>query len=210
MSNIIGIKKALPLHILELALTLHIQDKYDEEYIREQVKIVYEGKDIVPRCVNNIRKVICESPLSNVILERREEVLIALKYSGDKAIILSALLCSTFPIAYDVLATLGKYFQVQEFVNTDLLKRVISDKYGSNWSLLKGMYAVIPTFTESNLVSRPKIGIYKANEKTKLSTIVAWDIYCESYKVNNPLAYLNEETLYDPYFSFCERIQTMR
>lgn len=100
MSNIIGIKKALPLHILELALTLYLQDKYDEEYIREQVQIVYEGKDIVPRCVNNIRKVVCENPLSELLLERRDEVLNAMRYSGDKGIILTSLLCSTFPIAY--------------------------------------------------------------------------------------------------------------
>lgn len=204
MSNIIGIKKALPLHILELALMLYIQDKYDEEYIREQVQTVYEGKDIIPRCVNNIRKVICESPISSMLLDRREEVATALKYSGDKGIVLSALLCSTFPIAYDVLATLGKYFQVQEFVNTDLLKRVISDKYGSNWSLLKGTYAVLPTFMESNLISRPKVGIYKSEEPIKLATNIAWDIYCQSYKANNPLSDMSEETFYDPYFSFCK------
>ena len=204
MSNIIGIKKALPLHILELALMLYLQDKYDEEYIREQVMTVYEGKDIVPRCVNNIRKVVCESPISSTFLDRREEVLTALKYTGDKGIILSALLCSKFPIAYDVLSTLGKYFQVQEFVNTDLLKRVISDKYGSNWSLIKGTYAVLPTLMESNLISRPKVGIYKVGDTIRLSTVIAWDIYSESYKVNNPLTDLNEETYCDPYFSFCK------
>lgn len=209
MSKIIGIKKALPLHILELALTLYLQDKYDEEYIREQVQTVYEGKDIIPRCVNNIRKVVCESPMNDILLDRKDEVLNALRHTGDKGIILTALLCATFPIAYDVLSAFGKYFQVQEYVNTDLLKRIISDKYGSNWSLSKGMYAVIPTFMESGLISRPQVGLYKANDKIKLSSAIAWEVYCKSYLTNNPLSQMSEETYYDPYFGFCEVIYNM-
>lgn len=204
MNNTIGINQRIPLHILETALICYLKDAYSEDYIREQMASEYTGENRIKKGISFISKVICRSPLLHEFMDRKEEILNAMKYEKDKNVILIALLCASYPFAYDILNAMGRYFQVQEFVNSELIKKTICNKYGSNRSAQNGLYAVLPTFIEGGFFLRPKIGIYQSIEKIQLKSQITWDIYCKAYIINNPLALIGEEVFYEPYFGFCE------
>ncbi len=49
----------------------------------------------------------------------------------------------------DVLVVIGKFYAVQEIINTKAIKKFISAIYGINRSIENALYAVIPMFVEA-------------------------------------------------------------
>src|SRR5690606_3263935 len=122
----------------------------------------------------------------------------------DRNVILISLLNSTFPFSFEVLSTFGKYFKVQDIINSEAVKKPIAGKYGGNRATENGMYSVIPMFLEANFFSRPKTGVYLFKNKLKTTSLISNEIYKQSFRINRQSiaspGLLNQE----PYFVFLD------
>jgi hypothetical protein len=200
----IDINQRIPLDTLHAALESYLKNNYSTDYIVEQLKLDFEGDNRIKKAIRIINKIILKSPLLDIITNNKEEILSAIKRKTDRDIICIALLNAAFPFSFDVLKTFGKYFSVQDIINTETVKKPISNIYGGNRATENGMYSVIPMFIEANFFERPKSGLYQFNVKLKTSFKISKLLYLESYKINNKIDEVQDYQLLDPYFLFIE------
>jgi hypothetical protein len=200
----IDINQRIPLDTLHAALESYLKNNYSTDYIVEQLQLDFEGDNRIKKAIRIINKIILKSPLLDIITNNKEEILSAVKRKTDRDIICIALLNAAFPFSFDVLKTFGKYFSVQDIINTETVKKPISNIYGGNRATENGMYSVIPMFIEANFFERPKSGLYKFNNKLKTSFSISKLLYLESYKINNKIDEIQDYQLLDPYFLFIE------
>ena len=113
-----------------------------------------------------------------------------------------ALLCSAFPFAFDVLQTFGKFFSVQDIINTETIKKSIAGVYGGNRATENGLYSVVPMFIEAGFFERTKPGLYSVTQMVGLVSEVSITAYKESYIQNNGILLPQHEL--DPYFHFLQ------
>jgi hypothetical protein len=197
----IDINQRIPLSILEVALKDFLEDKYNPDYLCEQLAYEFKGENRIKKALQHITKIITKNPLLEDILNNKKEVLNALKNKGDKSVILIAMVNATFPFAFDTLNLFAKYFQVQEFVSWDLVQKEIKNKYGSNRSTENALYSVIPMLLEAQFFLRAKPGLYQTKEKITCQSKIARELYCQSFIMNNPLFNGSEMMVYEPYFN---------
>lgn len=181
----IDINQRIPLDTVYAALESHLNGSYSNEYILEQLRLEFEVENRLKKALRIVNKIIAENPLINFINENKNQIEIAIKRKTDRDIICIALLNAAFPFSFYVLKTFGKYFAVQDIINTATVKKPISNIYGGNRATENGLYSVVPMFIEANFFSRPTLGIYKANEKLKYSFPITKDIYFQSFKINH-------------------------
>lgn len=161
MSNkVIGINQRIPLQILEIALRSYLNGNYDEEYIIEQLQLDFDGENRIRKALDITNKIIRNNPIITQVEEEKERILSALKRENDRNLILTALACTAFPFYYEVLKEFARFLKVQEVVNTELIKKTMASRYGSNRSMENGLYCVIPMLIEAEIIERPKQGIY--------------------------------------------------
>jgi len=161
MSNkVIGINQRIPLQILEIALRSYLKGSYDEEYIIEQLQLDFDGENRIRKALDITNKIVRNNPIIMQVEEEKERILSALKRENDKNLILTALACTSFPFYYEVLREFARFLKVQDVVNTELIKKTMASRYGSNRSMENGLYCVIPMLIEANIIERPKQGIY--------------------------------------------------
>ena len=125
-----------------------------------------------------------------------------MKKKTDRDIILISLLNAAFPFSYDVLKIFGKYFAVQDIINTETIKKPISNIYGGNRAMENGLYSVVPMLIEAGFFTRPKAGVYELKNKVNISSAITRQIYIESYKTNNNFDTIHEHQMREPYFMF--------
>ena len=200
----IDINQRIPIETLAAALESYLNDSYCNEYIIEQLRLDFSGENRLKKALRIVNKIIPQSPLNELLLENKEEIKNIIKKKADRDVILIALLNSAFTFSFEVLRTFGKFFAVQEMVNTQTIKKPISDVYGGNRATENALYSVVPMFIEAGFFSRPKTGIYQYAEPMKMSSPLTVEIYKESFKLNNAYNSLNEYQLRDPYFFFVE------
>lgn len=198
----IDINQRIPIETLAAALESYLNDSYSNEYIIEQLRLDFSGENRLKKALRVVNKIIPQSLLNELLLENKEEIRNIIKKKADRNVILIALLNSAFSFSFEVLRTFGKFFAVQEMVNTQTIKKPISDVYGGNRATENALYSVVPMFIEAGLFSRPKTGIYQPTEPIKISSPLTVEIYKESFKLNNAYNSLNEYQLRDPYFFF--------
>lgn len=203
----IDINQRIPLSILEIALKDFLEEKYNPDYLCEQLAYEYKGENRIKKALQHITKIITKNPLLEEILSNKEEVLNALKNKGDKSVILIAMVNATFPFAFDTLNLFAKYFQVQEYINWDLVQKEIKNKYGSNRSTENALYSVIPMFLEADLFLRTKPGLYQAKDKIIIRSKIAQKLYSQSFILNNPLLQDSEIIIHEPYFALVEIVR---
>lgn len=165
----IGINQRIPLQILEIALRSHLNGEYDEEYIVEQLRLDFDGENRIKKALDIVNKITRNNPLISEVEKEKNRVLLALKRENDRNLILTALSCTAFPFYYQVLLEFARFLKVQEVVNTDLIRKTIGSKYGSNRSMENGLYCVIPMLLEANIIDRPKQGIYSKSSPKEYS-----------------------------------------
>lgn len=197
--NKIDINQRIPLSILEIALKDFLEDKYNPDYLCEQLAYEYKGENRIKKALQHITKIITKNPLLEEILKNKEEVLNALKNKADRSAILIAMVNATFPFAFDTLNLFAKYFQVQEYINWDLVQKEIKNKYGSNRSTQNALYSVIPMFLEADLFLRSKPGLYQTKEKLIIRSEITYNLYLKSFKYNSPLHNKEEILNHEPY-----------
>ncbi len=200
----IDINQRIPLSLLEIALKTFLVNNYDAEYLEEHLAFEYEGKNRIGKALRIVNKIIKKNPLSLVLLENKQEILNALKHKGDRSVILIALLNSAYPFSFDILNIFAKYFQVQEFISTELIKKETINKYGSNRSTENALYSVIPMFLEADFFLRSKPGLYQVKEKLIIQSQIANKLYIQSFILNNLLLQDSNIIIHEPYFSMVE------
>lgn len=200
----IDINQRIPIETLAAALESYLNDSYNNDYIVEQLRLDFSGENRLKKALRIVNKIIPNSPLIELIHLNKEEIKNVIKNKTDRDVILIALLNSAFSFSFEVLRTFGKFFAVQDMVNTQTIKKPISDVYGGNRATENALYSVVPMFLEAGFFSRPKMGIYQSAEPMKISSPLTVEIYKESFKLNNAYNSLNEYQLRDPYFFFVE------
>ena len=162
----------------------------------------YQGENRINKVRSIIGKLTQRNPLFPYIEQHRQEILSAIKYKGDRAIIFTALINAAYPFGYDTLTILGKYFHVQDEVSSQLIINRMASLYASHRTLPNALYCVLPMYMEAGLIGRPKTGIYTKNE-LEIVTPFARELFIKSFFINNP-QYVEGE--YDhsehPYFEF--------
>ncbi|TDN80794.1 hypothetical protein DET49_1306 [Salegentibacter sp. 24] len=196
------INQRLPLHTLEVALISFLNNNYSREYIQEQLALEFSGDNRIKKASTLLAKIIPNNPLKSELLEHKEEVLNAIKKKDDRNVILIALVNAALPFAFDVLATFGKYFSVQDIISTEAIKKTISSIYGGNRSMENGLYAVVPMFVEANFFTREKPGIYKFEKPFRPQLPISRILYQESFRINKNTIKSAEMDQNDPYFYF--------
>lgn len=159
--KVIGINQRIPLQILEMALRSYLNGDYSEDYILEQLRLDFDGENRIKKALVIVNKIVRNNPIITEIENKKESVLVALKRENDKNLILTSLSCTAFPYFYEVLKEFARYLKVQDVVNTDLIRKTIASRYGSNRSMENGLYCVIPMLVEAKIIKRPKSGIYE-------------------------------------------------
>ena len=200
----IGINQRIPLSVLEIGLKAYLEGAYNADYLKEQLSFEYSGKNRVTKAISYVNKTILHNPLSNRIFENKQEILNALKQKGDRSVILIALLNSAFPFSFTVLNAFAKYFMAQEYVSTELIKKEAINKYGSNRSTGNALFSVIPMFIEAGFFSRVKPGLYQLKEKISPHSLIAKELYLQSFLINIPLLENSDMLILEPYLNMVE------
>lgn len=203
----IDINQRIPLSILEIALKAFLENNYNTEYLLEQLAYEYSGQNRIAKALRIVNKIILKNPLTTILLENKEEILNALKHKGDRSVILIAMLNSAYPFSFDTLNIFAKYFQVQTFINSELIKKESMNKYGSNRSTQNGLYSVIPMFLEAEFFLRAKPGLYQTKDKLIIQSQIANKLYLQSFILNNSLLQDSEIIIHEPYFAMVEKLQ---
>lgn len=198
----IDINQRIPLDTLYIALESYLDSNYSNDYVLEQLRLEFEGENRLKKALRIVNKIIQKNPLNELLMERNKEVKTAIKKKVDRDIILIALLNSAFPFSFDVLQTFGKFFTVQELVNSETIKKSISNVYGGNRATENAIYSVVPMFLEAGFFNRPKNGIYEWTGALSSTNTITNEIYSESFKVNNSILPSVDMHLRNPYFKF--------
>lgn len=201
----IDINQRIPLDTLYTALESYLNGSYSNEYILEQLRLEFNGENRLKKALRIVNKIIRKNPINNFLLANVNEVKNAIKKKADRDVILISLLNSAFPFSFDVLKTFGKFFAVQEVINTETIKKSISNVYGGNRATENGLYSVVPMFIEAGLFLRPQNGIYESNSPLKLTSKISLEIFELSFKKNLDIEKFQDYHLLDPYFNFIEK-----
>jgi hypothetical protein len=198
----IDINQRIPLDTLYAALESYLNGSYSNDYILEQLRLEFEGENRLKKALRIVNKIIQRNPLNEFITENKPEIINAIKKKSDRDVIIIALLNCAFPFSFEVLKTFGKFFAVQEKINTETIKKPISNIYGGNRATENGLYSVVPMFIEAGFFTRPKSGVYEKAEPIKVLNPITIQIYLSSFKANNNLDSIKEYQKLDPYFLF--------
>ena len=205
MENItIGINQRIPIHILELALCAVLQDDASSEYFSELVATEYKGENRIKKAVSVVNKLTIRNPLFGYLHEHADAVLAAMKNKHDRPLLFGAVICAAYPFGFDTLSIMGKYFHVQQQVNTNLITQRMASKYGSNRSLPNALYCVLPMFIEAGLLNRPVAGIYEAIRQERYSEFTL-SLYRKAFVINNPTYTMDDDIDSNPFFEFVPR-----
>lgn len=198
----IDINQRIPLDTLYVAFESYLNDTYSEDYILEQLTLEFTGENRLKKSLRIVNKIILKNPLLPFIEENKNQLKQAIKNKHDRNLVLIALLNSSFSFSFDTLQFLGKYLTVQEFVNTETIKKAISNKYGGNRSSENALYSVMPMFIEAGLINRPKLGVYQRDMDFQFTSTASKQLFIESFKTNCSYNGIQDYQLTDPYFLF--------
>lgn len=202
MEKIVGINQRISINVIEMAMMAALNGVFTTEYATDLAAGEYQGANRINKARSIIGKLTQRNPLFPFIEKHKQEFISAIKHSGDKAIIYTALINATYGFSYDTIVVLGKFFHVQEQVSTALIVSRMSSMYASNRSLPNGLYCVIPMYIEAGLINREKIGVYTKNQN-EIITDFARELYAKSFFINNPMLKEKDYNYSDhPYFEF--------
>ena len=202
MHKTIDINQRIPLDVLHVALESYLSGTYSNDYIIEQLRLEYSGENRIKKSLRIVNKIVPNNPIIAKLSEHPAEVKNALKKRTDRNVILIALLCSAFPFAFDVLQTFGKFFLVQDTINSETIKKSIAGVYGGNRATKNGLYSVVPMFIEAGFFERTKPGLYSVTKMATVFSEVSIIAYKESFIQNIGILLPHHEL--DPYFNFLQ------
>lgn len=201
MGKVIGINQRISVTLIEKGLKAVFDSVYNKEFARSLAEYEFQGENRLKKAVNELSKVVEKNAIIPFLMEHKEQVLNAMQYKADRAIIVAALYNSAFHFSYEEVSILGKYFHVQDKVSRKLLEEKISEIYGFNKAISNAIDYSIPTLVEAGFIERPSAGIY-TKPSLNATTEIALATYRESFFLNNPLLSRNNDYDGSPYFEF--------
>lgn len=197
----VGIEKRVSLGVLELALRSVLDSSASSAYFHELANTECSGTNRVQKVVVLLNRMTINNKLIPFIEEHKDEVLQSLRNKNDRALLFASLMCSSYPIFFDIVSTFGKIFHVQEQVNREYLLKKLAEKYGSNRSLEVAYDCIIPMLLEVGFIDKPKKCVYQMIKQEKYSDF-AYSIYKQSFMLNNPTFSNSDNIESYPYFEF--------
>lgn len=172
-----------------------------KEYILEIVALETSGKSRAEKVNRTIRRMTVNNPLLPYILEHKDEYVANTKSGMNKSVVYTALMCAAYPLFYDTVALLGKYFHAQDEIETHLIFSKLSEKYGASVDSTIGFNSVVKMLVEVGLIMRPKTGFYRACRMTNISDFTR-EIYTKAFLQNNPTYSDKDNVKSNSYFEF--------
>lgn len=200
----LGLHQRIPMDILLEAFRAELNDEQDLERLSQLINTEYAGENRQKKGFRQVKTTLADNPIVTLCKDRRDEVLAALKSEPDRNLILSALIVARYPFCYDLFCLLAKQFRLQDYINTDLILRMLGTKYGANKSVYNVQINTVAQMLEAKLLNRVKVGVYEFADAQKPVHKVTLDAWKESYFVNEPLANREDEesVLFEPYFKY--------
>lgn len=199
----IGINQRIPLHVLEAGLITFLNNNYSIDYIQQQLRLDFKGENRIKKGVGIVNKIIPNSLVADYMRENKDLILNALKSQSDRNIILISIVNIAYPFCFKVTELFGKFFKVQDVINTSLIKSSISKEYGSNRSTPNAVDSIIPMLLEAGFFERASIGIYQPSSSLQARHKITKEIFVRSYAANTNNNYKLAELFYlEPYFFF--------
>lgn len=199
----LSLQQRMPLDILQVALEQELQGIDDDNRIEELLRTEYQGENRLKKAFRQVRTTVKMNPMHDYLMEHSEEILSALKVKADRNLILSAVISAKYRFCYDLLVIMGKQLRLQDVVSSDVLKRLVGVKYGANKSCDNTIYYAVPQMLEAQLFTRPVAGEYAYTEPQSPVHKITWELWKESYYVNEPLTSREgDDYMFHPYFRF--------
>lgn len=180
----IGVKASASISSLGMVMGAILDGTCTKEYVLEIVALETSGKSRAEKVNRTIRRMTVNNPLLPYILEHKDEYVANTKNGVNKSVVYTALMCAAYPLFYDTVALLGKYFHAQDEIETHLIFSKLSEKYGASVDSTIGFNSVIKMLVEAGLIMRPKTGFYSACRMTNISDF-AQEIYIKAFLQNN-------------------------
>ncbi|MCD8295758.1 MAG: hypothetical protein LUE27_11055 [Clostridia bacterium] len=202
----LGLHQRIPLDILAEAVCADLRGEADSDRITQLIRTEYAGENRQKKGVHQIKTTIAMNPVMDFCRGHKDAVLTAMRAENDSKLILGAIIAGRYRFCYEAYCALAKQFRIQDYVNTDLLQRIMGTEYGANKSVVNVQINTLAQMLEAGLIVRVKPGVYKAAEPLVPVYSITLDVWKESYYINEPLASSeNEETLlFQPYFKYID------
>lgn len=197
----IGVKASASISSLGMVMGAILDGTCTKEYILEIVALETSGKSRAEKVNRTIRRMTVNNPLLPYILEHKDEFVANTKSGMNKSVVYTALMCAAYPLFYDTVALLGKYFHAQEEIETHLIFSKLSEKYGASVDSTIGFNSVVKMLVEAGLIMRPKTGFYRACRMTNISDFTR-EIYTKAFLQNNPTYSDKDNVMSNSYFEF--------
>lgn len=197
----IGVKASASISSLGMVMGAIIDGTCSKEYILEIVALETSGKSRAEKVNRTIRRMTVNNPLIPYILEHKNEFVANTKSGVNKTVVYTALMCAAYPLFYDTVALLGKYFHAQDEIETHLIFSKLSEKYGASVDSTIGFNSVIKMLVEAGLIMRPKTGFYRACRMTNISDFTR-EMYIKAFLQNNPTYSDKDNVMSNSYFEF--------
>lgn len=197
----IGVKASASISSLGMVMGAILDGTCTKEYILEIVALETSGKSRAEKVNRTIRRMTVNNSLLPYILEHKDEFVANTKSGINKTVVYTALMCAAYPLFYDTVALLGKYFHAQDEIETHLIFSKLSEKYGASVDSTIGFNSVVKMLVEVGLMMRPKAGFYRACRMTNISDF-AQEIYIKAFLQNNPTYSDKDNVMSNSYFEF--------
>ena len=197
----IGVKASASISSLGMVMGAILDGICTKEYILEIVALETSGKSRAEKVNRTIRRMTVNNPLLPYILEHKDEYVANTKSGMNKSVVYTALMCAAYPLFYDTVALLGKYFHAQDEIETHLIFSKLSEKYGASVDSTIGFNSVVKMLVEVGLIMRPKTGFYRACRMTNISDFTR-EIYTKAFLQNNPTYSDKDNVKSNSYFEF--------
>lgn len=200
----LGLHQRIPLDILLEGLKAELNGAQDFDRLAELISTEYAGENRQKKGIRQVKSTLVGNPIVEFCKENKESVLEALKFITDRNLILSAIIAARYPICYDIYSLLAKQFRIQDYINTDLILRMLGAKYGANKSVYNVQINAVAQMLEAELIKRVKVGVYEFAEPQKPMCEITANIWSRSYFINEKLANQDdlESLIFEPYFRY--------
>jgi hypothetical protein len=163
-TRFIGINQRVPIELIDRHIASYFQNgSIDRDAIKAEMALVYEGKNRAEKGALFAWRILThdEASLSFIRKSIGSERYNKLK-KADRAALILAIVAGAYPIFADILGILAKVYRVQELVSRRYVTQKVGDLYGSNRTLAVALDAVFPMLVDLGIITREKIGVYRA------------------------------------------------
>jgi len=200
MENKILINQRISIQMLEMAMKAALEGTYNTDFALSLAAGEFEGQNRIKKCLTILNRLTIKNPIFPYIKENEKDFKECIHFKGDRALVYAAIINSAYQFGYDTTTLLGKFFNIQSQVSSQVIVSRMSAKYGSNRATPNGLYCILPMLIDAGLITRPQDGIYEKVE-LEIRSSASKDFFRKSFYINNPL--FNEEMDYCDHSYFC-------